>query len=127
MERRHTPCVNAGGLAALQDIEHQAQHWDTPDHGVIGHFIAQALRAAVDIARGGGLECEHRTRSRTPQQTAGGALPDRGVAILSAAKPTDMVGRLLNRRSAAPVRRTAEQADLDAILVGDFSPLRRPG
>jgi hypothetical protein len=29
--------------------------WHAP-----GHLIAQALRAAIDIARRGGLQCEHR-------------------------------------------------------------------
>ena len=45
---------------ALLEIEHQAEHWDTPDHGETGNLIAQALLAAVDIARAGGLQCEHR-------------------------------------------------------------------
>jgi hypothetical protein len=49
-----------GWLAALEEIEHQALHWDTPDHGPTGHLIAEALRSAVDIARHGGLRCEHR-------------------------------------------------------------------
>ncbi len=49
-----------GWVAALEEIEHQAMHWDTPDHGTTGHLIAEALRAAVQIARGGGLKCEHR-------------------------------------------------------------------
>jgi hypothetical protein len=49
-----------GWLAALEEIEHQAVHWDTPDHGPTGHLIAEALRAAVEIARTGGLRCEHR-------------------------------------------------------------------
>jgi hypothetical protein len=52
--------TRAGWLAALEEIEHQAVHWDTPDHGPTGHLIAQALRAAVEIARDGGLHCEHR-------------------------------------------------------------------
>jgi hypothetical protein len=50
----------AGWDAALLEIEHQAEHWNTPDHGEIGRLIAQALLAAVEIARGGGLQCEHR-------------------------------------------------------------------
>jgi hypothetical protein len=49
-----------GYEAALREIEHQAEHWDTPDHGETGRLIAEALRAAVDIARTGGLKCEHR-------------------------------------------------------------------
>src|SRR6266851_9864300 len=49
-----------GWEAALLEIEHQAEHWDTPDHGEAGYLIAQALRAAVEIARTGGLQCEHR-------------------------------------------------------------------
>jgi len=49
-----------GWEAALFEFEHQAEHWDTPDHGETGHLIAQALRSAVDIAESGGLRCEHR-------------------------------------------------------------------
>ena len=56
--------ARAGWLAALEEIEHQAVHWDTPDHGPTGHLIAQALRAAVEIARDGGLQCEHRQRDK---------------------------------------------------------------
>ena len=52
--------AQAGWEAALLEIEHQAVHWDTPDHGQVGHLIAEALRAAVAIARTGGLQCEHR-------------------------------------------------------------------
>jgi hypothetical protein len=56
--------VLAGALtgweAAMLEFEHQAEHWDTPDHRETGHLIASALRAAVDIARSGGLQCEHR-------------------------------------------------------------------
>jgi len=44
----------------MLEFEHQAEHWDTPDHGETGHLIASALRAAVDIAQSGGLRCEHR-------------------------------------------------------------------
>ena len=44
----------------MEEIEHQAMHWDSPDHGQTGHLIAEALRAAVHIARAGGLHCEHR-------------------------------------------------------------------
>jgi hypothetical protein len=50
----------AGWEAAMLEFEHQAEHWDTPDHRETGHLVASALRAAVDIARSGGLECEHR-------------------------------------------------------------------
>jgi len=50
----------AGWEAALEEIEHQAMHWDSPDHGQTGHLIGEALRAAVHIARAGGLHCEHR-------------------------------------------------------------------
>jgi hypothetical protein len=56
--------ANSGWLAALEEIEHQAVHWDTPDHGPTGHLIAEALRAAVEIARAGGLMCEHRQRDK---------------------------------------------------------------
>ena len=52
--------AQVGWEAALLEIEHQAEHWDTPDHGETGYLIAQALRAAVEIARTGGLQCEHR-------------------------------------------------------------------
>src|SRR5258707_14603152 len=54
------PDTRAGWQAAMLEFEHQADHWDTPDHGEIGRLIAQALRATVDIARAGGLKCEHR-------------------------------------------------------------------
>jgi hypothetical protein len=52
--------TQVGWDAALLEIEHQAEHWDTPDHGQVGYLIAQALRAAVEIARTGGLQCAHR-------------------------------------------------------------------
>jgi hypothetical protein len=52
--------AKVGWEAALLEIEHQAEHWDTLEHGATGHLIAQALRTAVDIARSGGLRCEHR-------------------------------------------------------------------
>src|SRR3954453_12182476 len=52
------PYKSAGWAAALHELEHQATHWDTPDHGETGHLIAQALRAAIDIARDGGLQCD---------------------------------------------------------------------
>ena len=55
--RRGAP---AGWAAARLELEHQAEHWDTPDHGETGHLIATALRAAIDIAQSGGLRCEHR-------------------------------------------------------------------
>jgi hypothetical protein len=59
--RNSAPAFRGAGLvAALHEFEHQAAHWDTPDHGETGHLIAEALRAAVDIARNGGLQCEHR-------------------------------------------------------------------
>ena len=60
----------AGWDEALSEIEHQALHWATPDHGEVGVLIAAALRSAVQIARGGGLECEHRqsTRRERPGQ-----------------------------------------------------------
>jgi hypothetical protein len=57
--------LRPGWEAALREIEHQAEHWDTPDHGQTGRLIAEALRAAVDIARAGGLECEHRQPPQT--------------------------------------------------------------
>ncbi len=61
-----TAKLRPGWEAAMREIEHQAEHWDTPDHGETGSLIAQALRAAVDIARAGGLHCEHR-RASTPE------------------------------------------------------------
>jgi hypothetical protein len=54
------PTAGVGWGAALLEIEHQADHWDTPAHGEIGHLIAEALRAAAAIARTGGLRCGHR-------------------------------------------------------------------
>jgi len=59
--RSYLPSAAVGWRAALLEFEHQAEHWDTPDHGETGHLIAQALRAAVEIARAGGLQCEHRS------------------------------------------------------------------
>jgi len=59
-KHRFRPGAPAGWEAARLEFEHQAEHWDTPDHGETGHLIAQALRAAVDIAQSGGLRCEHR-------------------------------------------------------------------
>jgi hypothetical protein len=59
-EPRFRASAAAGWEAALLEFEHQAEHWDTPDHRETGHLIASALRAAVDIARSGGLGCEHR-------------------------------------------------------------------
>jgi hypothetical protein len=53
--------MEIGWEAALVEIEHQAEHWDTSDHGEIGHLIAEALRSSVSIARDGGLRCEHRS------------------------------------------------------------------
>src|SRR5438105_14823334 len=50
--------ARTGWEAAMLEIEHQAEHWDTPDHGETGYLIASALRSAVEIARGGGLHCE---------------------------------------------------------------------
>src|SRR5262249_2669145 len=55
-----TAGAQTGWEAAMLELEHQAEHWDTPDHGETGHLIASALRAAVEIARDGGPRCEHR-------------------------------------------------------------------
>lgn len=66
---------------ALLEIEHQAEHWDTPDHGETGHLIAQALLAAVDIARAGGLQCEHR------QDAVGESRPDERRCLRQGALP----------------------------------------
>jgi hypothetical protein len=64
---------SAGWAAALDEFEHQAAHWDTPDHGETGHLIAEALRAAVDIARNGGLQCGFvRSLARTGDNRATG-------------------------------------------------------
>jgi hypothetical protein len=46
--------MEIGWDAALLEIEHQAEHWDTSDHGETGHLIAEALRSSVSIARDGG-------------------------------------------------------------------------
>jgi hypothetical protein len=59
-KRRASTRRPAGWEAALREIEHQAEHWDTPEHGDTGRLIAEALRSAADVARAGGLECEHR-------------------------------------------------------------------
>jgi hypothetical protein len=63
-QHRFRPGAPSSWEAARREFEHQAQHWDTPDHGETGHLIAQALRAAVDIAQSGGLHCDHRQSSR---------------------------------------------------------------
>jgi hypothetical protein len=55
--------AQVGWEAAWLEIEHQAEHWDTPDHGEIGHLLAEALRAAALIGRAGGLRCAHRAGS----------------------------------------------------------------
>jgi hypothetical protein len=62
-QHRFRPGAPSGWEAARREFEHQAEHWDTPDHGETGHLIAQALRAAIDIADSGGLQCDHRLRS----------------------------------------------------------------
>ena len=59
----YRPGAGVGWRAAMLELEHQAEHWDTPEHGETGHLIAEALRAAVDIARAGGLKCEHRVEA----------------------------------------------------------------
>ena len=71
--------ARSGWEAALLEFEHQAEHWDTPDHRETGHLIASALRAAVDIARSGGLRCEHRSRS----------LPEDGLDGAGSAAPNE--------------------------------------
>jgi hypothetical protein len=58
------PNAGVGWGAALLEIEHQAEHWDNPAHGEIGHLIAEALRTAVAIARTGGLRCDHRLETQ---------------------------------------------------------------
>jgi hypothetical protein len=64
-----TTGTQVGWEAALLEIEHQAAHWDTPDHGQVGYLIAQALRAAVEIARTGGLRCAHRGGAASVPET----------------------------------------------------------
>jgi hypothetical protein len=67
------PSAGVGWGAALLEIEHQAEHWDDPAHGEIGHLIAEALRTAVAIARKGGLRCDHRLEpelSSSPEHQA---------------------------------------------------------
>ncbi len=59
-KHRFRPGAPADWESARLEFEHQAEHWDTPEHGETGHLIATALRAAVDIAQSGGLRCEHR-------------------------------------------------------------------
>jgi hypothetical protein len=61
-----------GFEAALQEIEHQAEHWDTPEHRATGHLIAEALRSSVSIARDGGLQCDHQGWRCTFVGRAGG-------------------------------------------------------
>src|SRR5438132_1614325 len=56
----YRPGAGVGWRAAMLEFEHQAEHWDTPEHGETGHLIAQGLRAAVGIAR---AECEHRVEA----------------------------------------------------------------
>jgi hypothetical protein len=68
-KHRLRPIAPGGWEAALQEFEHQAEHWDTPDHRETGHLIASALRAAVDIARSGGLQCEHRDQLEHREQS----------------------------------------------------------
>jgi hypothetical protein len=66
----------------MLEFEHQAEHWDTAEHGETGRLIAQAFREAVEIARAGGLKCEHRgegeftgsyAEQRTPLRISPGA------------------------------------------------------
>ena len=87
------PAAPADWEAALLEFEHQAEHWDTPDHRETGHLIASALRAAVDIARDGGLRCEHRR----------GSLPVAGVVDGGGARDTARVSRSDGDQRHAPV------------------------
>jgi len=61
----------------MVEFQHQAEHWDTPEHGETGHLIAQALRAAADIARAGGLQCEHGVLAERTGCRAAGRMPVR--------------------------------------------------
>ncbi|MGI9145219.1 MAG: hypothetical protein ACR2IK_01505 [Chloroflexota bacterium] len=74
-KHRFRPGAPADWDAARREFEHQAEHWDTPDHGETGHLIAQALRAAVDIAQSGGLRCEHRLGTSPAVKLGAGSLP----------------------------------------------------
>lgn len=71
----YRPGAGVGWRAAMLEFEHQAEHWDTPEHGETGHLIAEALRAAVDIARAGGLKCEHRPKAERKRTRAAGPTP----------------------------------------------------
>jgi hypothetical protein len=84
--RRFGQAAAAGWEAALLEIEHQAVHWDTPDHGETGHLIASALRAAAEIARGGGLQCEHRRPGQPTPAPPGPAAAPSGSASSSSAR-----------------------------------------
>src|SRR5579859_6647163 len=77
--RRFRPDAGVGWRAAMLEFEHQAEHWDTPEHGETGRLIAQALRAAVEIARGGGLKCEHRVDAQPFANDAAERTPVRFV------------------------------------------------
>src|SRR5690348_1144200 len=79
--------AQVGWDAALREIEHQAEHWETSDHGQVGYFIAQALRAAVEIARTGGLDCEHQHGSAdVPESVV--QLIERTPAVASLKSPS---------------------------------------
>ena len=98
MARSRTSARSSGWESALQEMEHQAEHWDTPDHGEIGYFIAQSLRAAVDIARAGGLDCEHRPKPVVDQisderrKLRLQGLPPRGITSQQPETATDLPG-----------------------------------
>ena|SRR5579864_2777230 len=91
--RRFRPDAGVGWRAAMLEFEHQAEHWDTPEHGETGHLIAQALRTAVDIARGGGLKCEHRVDTQPLARHAADRTPVRFV------KPGTLPVRAANIRA----------------------------
>ena len=66
-KHRSRRAASAGWEAALLEFEHQAEHWDTPDHGETGHLIASVLRAAVDIAHSGGILCDDHQHGSLPR------------------------------------------------------------
>jgi hypothetical protein len=91
--RSFRPSAGVGWGAALLEIEHQAEHWDTPEHGELGHLIALAFRAAAEIARTGGLRCEHRLETASHRPAAFRRAPDTaGWGRRAAALPLSRAG-----------------------------------
>jgi hypothetical protein len=88
--QRPTAYRAAGWAAALREFEHQALHRDTPEHGDTGHLIAQALRAAVVIARAGGVQCERQCGAKHLNV----ATSDNGVSTVKERLPGGNAGFL---------------------------------